>query len=191
MITRSDNDAAVRLWKYVGPVRMQAFLDLAGLRDTVLSPDGFGLTQVTAADELRQLDVYTTDPDVLTPEHKAYGLRLMAEVEADQRWGTPFGAPPGVTVHVKNGWLQRATHGWRVHSLGVFTGPTRVYRIAVLTDDDPTESYGIGTVQRVSRRIHRVLAEQAGEDLGRTLPGTPDVTAPETGDGSVPAVGER
>ncbi|MFI1522514.1 serine hydrolase [Kitasatospora cineracea] len=197
MITRSDNDAAVRLWKYVGPARMQTFLDLAGMHDTVLSADGFGLTQVTAGDELKQLDVYTVNPDVLTPEHRSYGLQLMAEVEPDQRWGTPFGAPPDVTTHVKNGWLQRATHGWRVHSLGIFTGPDRLYQIAVLTDDDPTESYGIGTIQRISQQIHRDLADLADRaDEGRTrvapgAPGAPDLAAPEIGDGSVPAVRER
>ncbi|WP_078858636.1 hypothetical protein [Streptomyces sp. NRRL F-2799] len=32
----------------------------------------------------------------------------------------PAGAPSTVAVHVKNGWLQRSTHGWRVHSLGTF-----------------------------------------------------------------------
>ncbi|GAA2108099.1 hypothetical protein GCM10009759_47810 [Kitasatospora saccharophila] len=191
MITRSDNDAAVRLWKYVGPARMQHFLDLADMRDTVLSTDGFGLTRVTAGDELKQLDVYTADSGVLTPEHRDYGLQLMAEVEEDQRWGTPFGAPPGVTTHVKNGWLQRATHGWRVHSLGIFTAPDRVYRIAVLTDDDPTESYGIGTIQRVAQQVHQDLAGPAGADRTRIPRGTPDLTAPEAGDGSVPGVGER
>ncbi|WP_051731827.1 serine hydrolase [Kitasatospora phosalacinea] len=191
MITRSDNDAAVRLWKYVGPARMRAFLDLADMRDTVLSADGFGLTQVTAGDEMKQLDAFTGDLDVLTPEHREYGLRLMAEVEADQRWGTPFGAPPDVTTHVKNGWLQRATHGWRVHSLGIFTGPTRVYRIAVLTDDDPTESYGIGTIQRISRRVHQDLADSADGGRARIFPGAPDVTAPESGDGSASEAGER
>ncbi|MFD8597873.1 serine hydrolase [Kitasatospora sp. NPDC059646] len=185
MITRSDNDAAVRLWTYVGHDRMQAFLDLAGMHDTVLG-ESFGLTRATAGDEMKQLDVYTTNPDVLTPEHKAYGLRLMAEVEPDQRWGTPFGAPPDVVAHLKNGWLQRATHAWRVHSLGIFTGPTRLYQIAVLTDDDPTEAYGIGTIQRIARQVHRDLALAAGDRT--TLPqGDPDTTAPETGDGSVPA----
>jgi hypothetical protein len=115
----------------------------------------------------------------------------MAEVEPDQRWGTPFGAPPDVTTHVKNGWLQRATHGWRVHSLGIFTGPDRLYQVAVLTDDDPTESYGIGTIQRISQQIHRDLTGFAEEGRTGAAPGAPDVTAPEIGDGSVPALRER
>ncbi|KDN87819.1 serine hydrolase [Kitasatospora cheerisanensis] len=183
MITKSDNDAAVRLWKYVGPARMQEFLDLAGMHDTVLG-ESFGITRATAGDEMKQLDVYTTNPDVLTPEHKAYGLRLMAEVEPDQRWGTPFGAPPDVVSHLKNGWLQRATHAWRVHSLGIFTGPNRLYQIAVLTDDDPTESYGISTIQRIAQQVHRDLADGNPTALPQ---GNPDATAPETGDGSVPA----
>jgi beta-lactamase class A len=178
MITQSDNDAAVRLWNHVGQARLQAFLDLAGMHDTVLAPDGaFGLTQVTAGDEMKQLDVYTTDPDVLSPEHKAYGLRLMAEVEAGQRWGTPYGAPPEVTVQVKNGWLQRATHSWRVNSLGIFTAPTRTYQMAVLTDDDPTLAYGIDTVQRIAWQVHHDLAACADQGLGAQQPHTADAAA--------------
>ena len=31
-------------------------------------------------------------------------------------------------MHVKNGWLSRATHGWRVNSVGAFTGHGHDYR---------------------------------------------------------------
>jgi hypothetical protein len=56
-----------------------------------------------------------------------------------------------VTVHVKNGWLADET-GWHVNSLGVFTGKTdKNYLIAVLTDDNPTEQYGIDTIENVAK----------------------------------------
>lgn len=158
MVTQSDNDAASRLWQSLGQDFLQKFLHLAGMDRTYLSADGWGLTQVTADDEMRQLDILTGGQDVLTAEDQAYALNLMAQVEADQRWGTPYGAPATVTVHVKNGWLQRATHGWRVNSLGVFTGAGTTYRMAVLTDDNPTEAYGIDTVQRIAWQVHHALA---------------------------------
>ena len=73
----------------------------------------------------------------------------MAQVIPSQRWGVPAGAPADLTVHVKNGWLPLATHGWRIHSIGCFTGHHRGYSIVVLTEDNPTMAYGITTIERV------------------------------------------
>src|SRR5690349_16705013 len=52
MITRSDNNAASALWARLGHSYLQHFLNLAGMKQTVLGPGGYwGLTQVTAHDE--------------------------------------------------------------------------------------------------------------------------------------------
>ncbi|QMU73769.1 serine hydrolase [Streptacidiphilus sp. P02-A3a] len=156
MITYSDNDAATALWGDLGRARFAAFLELAGMTDTVPGyADYWGLTQITATDEMRLLDVLTDRQDVLSAHWRAYALGLMAEVVAEQRWGAPYGAPAGVTAHNKNGWLPRATRGWRVHSLGIFTGAGRDYRMAVLTDDNPTMDYGVDTIQRVALAVNR------------------------------------
>lgn len=62
-------------------------------------------------------------------------------------------------VHVKNGWLSRATHGWRVHSLGgAVTGGGRDYSVAVLTHDNTTMASGISTIEAVARAVHRDLS---------------------------------
>ena len=72
--------------------------------------DGYwGLTQVTAHDEMLLLELLTRPNSVLTAASRAYQLGLMARVISSQRWGTPAGAPGGVTVHVKNGWLPDGT----------------------------------------------------------------------------------
>ncbi|MCC9307939.1 class A beta-lactamase-related serine hydrolase [Kitasatospora sp. RB6PN24] len=186
MITASDNTAATNLWNSLGMPRLEAFLKLAGMKDTRLGADGYwGLTQITAADELKMLDVFTDNPNVLSPAAKAYALGLMSQVEADQRWGTPFGAPATVVVHVKNGWLPRATHGWRVHSLGIFTGTDKNYRMAVLSQDNATEEYGIDTIQAIASVVHRDLNGTTG--LPATTPHHGDGTAAtETSDGSAP-----
>ena len=60
-------------------------------------------------------------------------------------------------MHVKNGWLPLATHGWRIHSIGCFTGHHRGYSIVVLTEDNPTMAYGIATIQGAAEVIHRQL----------------------------------
>lgn len=163
MITQSDNASAQHLWDSLGMARLQDFVRRSGMADTQLNrTESWGLTQVTAADEMKQLDVFTGDSAVLTPTNKAYGLNLMRQVETGQRWGTPYDAPPGVGVQVKNGWLQRATHAWRVHSLGVFTDDSRLYQMAILTQDDPTESYGIGTIQAIAQQVHQDLNGETG-----------------------------
>ncbi|WP_431950742.1 serine hydrolase [Actinacidiphila sp. bgisy167] len=156
MITRSDNDATTALWKQLGVAKISSFLAAAGMNHTVPGSGGtWGLTQITAGDEQKLLDLLTAPNAVLGDTSRAYALQLMNEVVPSQRWGTPAGAPGTAVVHVKNGWLSRATHGWRVHSLGVFTGGGHDYSIAVLTDDDPTMASGIATVENVSRVIHR------------------------------------
>jgi hypothetical protein len=59
---------------------------------------------------------------------------------------------------VKNGWLPRATHGWRINSIGAFTWSRGWYSIVVLSMDNPTMSYGITTVQAIAKVIHRDLS---------------------------------
>jgi beta-lactamase class A len=159
MITQSDNDAATDLWNEVGLSRLQDFLNLAKMSETQLGQDGYwGLTQVTAHDEMLLLELLTRPNPVLSAASRCYQLGLMAGVISSQRWGTPAGAPSGVTVHVKNGWLPEDT-GWHINSIGAFTGKGKNYLIAVLTDDNPSEQYGIDTTEAVARVVHRDLNE--------------------------------
>jgi beta-lactamase class A len=159
MITQSDNDATTALWNEVGLDQMQRFLDLAQMHETVLNSWGaWGMTQVTAHDEMLLLRLLTGNNAVLNTASRDYQLGLMAQVIDGQRWGTPAGAPPGVTVQVKNGWLP-LPDGWHVNSLGAFSGHGRDYMIVVLTDGDPTEQYGIDTIEQLSRLVHRDLNE--------------------------------
>ncbi|MFJ7153166.1 serine hydrolase [Streptomyces sp. NPDC100445] len=162
MITESDNDATSKLWKQLGVAKIQGFLTAAGMTKTVPGADGYwGLTQENLTDEQKLLKLVTARNSVLSDNSRAYVLKLMGQVVADQRWGTPAGAPSSVSVHVKNGWLERSTHGWRVHSLGTFNGAGHDYMITVLTQDDSTMDYGVATIQNVSRAIHKDLVPAA------------------------------
>ncbi|MBY8882006.1 serine hydrolase [Actinacidiphila acidipaludis] len=158
MITKSDNAATTALWNQLGVGRVRHFLSLAGMTQTTPGTDGYwGLTRITAGDELKLMALMTSGNTVLGPAARAYALGLMSKVVPAQRWGVPAGTPSGVTVHVKNGWLSRATHGWRVHSVGAFTGGGRDYAIVVLTQDDSTMAYGVATIEAVARVVHRDL----------------------------------
>ncbi|MFI6465548.1 serine hydrolase [Streptomyces sp. NPDC050528] len=159
MITKSDNDATSTLWKQLGLTKIKGFLSAAGMTQTKPGANNYwGLTQETVTDEQKLLKLVTAKNTVLSDNSRAYILKLMNQVISSQRWGTPSGAPSGVTVHVKNGWLQRSTHGWRVHSLGTFNGGGHDYMMSVLTQDNSTMSYGITTIQGVAKAIHKDLA---------------------------------
>jgi len=193
MITQSDNGAATALWNELGMDRLQHFLNLAKMNQTELGTGGYwGLTQVTARDEMLLLELLTAGNSVLDAYSRSYQLGLMAKVVSWERWGTPAGAPSYVSVHVKNGWLPDDT-GWHINSIGAFTGHGRNYMIAVLTDGNPSEQYGIDTIEDVARPVHgainaarptataRLAANVAGfsatQSPGAQSPGAPSPAA--------------
>jgi len=137
---------------------LQRFLNRAGMTHTVLGPGGaWGLTRITADDETRLLWLLLTANRVLGTSSRHYALALMADVIPDQRWGVPAGAPRRLVVHVKNGWLPLAPYGWRINSIGGFTGHGEKYSIVVLTQDNPTMEYGVDTVEAIARGVNRAL----------------------------------
>ncbi|MEV7992112.1 serine hydrolase [Streptomyces sp. NPDC086077] len=159
MITASDNASTNALWKQIGVTKVQRFLAAAGMTSTV--PGGkraWGLTQITAADTQKLMNLIMERNTVLSDDARAYILKLMNKVIPSQRWGTPAGAPRAAVAHVKNGWLPRAAHGWRVHSMGAFTGGGRDYTLTVLTQDNSTMKAGVATVEAVARAVHEDLA---------------------------------
>ncbi|MEV5436032.1 serine hydrolase [Streptomyces sp. NPDC052682] len=159
MITKSDNSATSTLWKQLGLTKIKGFLAAAGMTQTKPGANNYwGLTQITVTDEQKLLKLITAKNTVLSDNARAYILKLMGQVISSQRWGTPYGAPAGVSVAVKNGWLQRSTYGWRVHSVGAFKGGGHDYVITVLTHGNSTMNYGIATIQGVAKVIHRDLA---------------------------------
>ncbi|WP_030776598.1 serine hydrolase [Streptomyces sp. NRRL F-2664] len=186
MIKNSDNEATTALWRQLSdlrdpkrpdPVQIQNFLDAAGMKETVPDKEGsWGLTQVTATDLAKLLKLFTgTDNSVLSRQARIYALGLMRNVQDDQRWGTPAGAPEASTIQVKNGWLQRSPDGpdnpfdrgdWKVNSMGAFTGNHYNYDLVVLTQNNRVPAnraahtgfiYGIDTIERVARAVHHGL----------------------------------
>ena len=183
MITESDNQAASLLWDQTGRPALQQFLDLARMRQTELGPGGFwGLTLINAHDEMLLLKLLTSRNSVLTGKSRDYVLTLMAHVVSSQRWGVTAGAPDDVTAHVKNGWLPLQTHGWRINSIGSFSGHGRDYMVVMLTMDNPTMAYGIDTIQGAAEVINRELNPGATDIVPPAAPapswGTPDEPVP-------------
>ncbi|HEY8980916.1 MAG TPA: serine hydrolase [Streptomyces sp.] len=158
MITKSDNASTSTLWKQLGVTKVKNFLKAAAMTQTKPGANGYwGLTQITVTDEQKLLKLLHAKNTVLTDASRSYANGLMSKVISSQRWGTPYGVPAKVAVRVKNGWLQRATNGWRVHSVGTFTGGGHDYTITVLTHGNSTMNYGITTIQGVAKVIHADL----------------------------------
>jgi hypothetical protein len=162
MIEDSDNDATTSLWYAVGgPDKVGSFNAAAGLRHTALSRcvqcpgfpwPGWGLTTTTAADQLVLLRQLVAPGSLLTSGQRNYALRLMEHVTPAQRWGISGGVPPRVTVAIKNGWLplNNSDTNWQINSIGWISGQRRDYLMAVLTTGNPTEQFGIDTIERLA-----------------------------------------
>jgi hypothetical protein len=194
MITQSDNDAATALWDELGMDNLQHFLNLAGMGETQLGQDGeWGLTQVTAHDEMLLLELLTAPNSVLDASSRSYQLGLMDQVTNWEAWGVTAGTPSGVTWHVKNGWLPDAT-GWHINSIGTFSGPGTNYMIAVLSDNtdmNDDEQYGINTIEGVARLVQGDLnnAKLTGSPAAARLAAAPNVApSPASSSAVVPAL---
>ncbi|MCM2392132.1 serine hydrolase [Streptomyces albipurpureus] len=186
MITKSDNASTTTLWKQLGMTKIKRFLTSAGMKETTAGANGYwGLTQITARDQQILLSRLTTKNTLLTDASRTYALKLMRDVVSSQRWGTPAGAPTTATVQLKNGWLSRSTHAWRVHSIGAFTGKGHDYTITVLTHGNKTMNDGVNTIQAVSRAIHKAVNPTAKRSFAppavphEAVPATPERAAKE------------
>jgi Beta-lactamase enzyme family len=169
MIEDSDNSAATSLWYEVGgPARIRGFNADAGLTQTAPSPcvvcagfswPGWGLSTTTPADQIALLRKLITPSSLLTDAERDYALSLLENVTPSQRWGVSGGVPAQVTVALKNGWLPLAgaDSDWQINSVGWISGGGRNYLMAVLVAGNPTEQYGIDTIDQLSAMVWQDL----------------------------------
>ena len=188
MIKHSDNVAATSLFYFGGGcdalTRFNALLPMDDTKVACETPTyyGWGNTTTTASDQITLMKAfaYGRGDRILSPDAQSYGLKLMGDVQPDQRfgvscgpWGSSCGPPeyaipdPDVDVALKNGWktlptcpLPIAQCPWQVNSTGAVKGNGRNYVLTVLTTDDPAGAdpldgyhYGIDTIQNISLRV--------------------------------------
>jgi beta-lactamase class A len=167
MIEDSDNAAASELYTAIGGA---AGLTTANRRlglERTEAAEGmlWGLTQTTAADQLRLLQqVFGMDEDaVLTRASRAYVQELMTSIAPGQHWGVSAAADPAAAGSspwaLKNGWLPRTATGlWDVNSIGRVTSDGRDYLVAVLSAGHTTQAGGIAVVEATAKAAVGVLA---------------------------------
>jgi hypothetical protein len=160
MIEHSDNDAATDLWNQDGGAPgVEAYNDDLALKQTTPNAD-WGLTTTSAADQVTLLRELLRHSTLLTNSARHFQRYLMRHVEADQQWGISAGVPKSATFGIKNGWLPvpKDHDRWAVNSIGWVRGQSKRYEIAVITQHNDTEGYGIQTIEHIARMAWRHAA---------------------------------
>jgi len=157
MIENSNNDDATALFNQEGGAGALAAFDARLAMDQTTPNVAWGLTTTTAGNQIKLLQQLVLQHSLLDQRARQYQLGLMSHVESDQHWGVSGGVPPGVLIALKNGWLP-VPGGWQVNSIGRIRGDGRWYLIAVMTNGNSTEGYGIDTIQGISSLVWRDFA---------------------------------
>jgi beta-lactamase class A len=167
MIEESDNEAATELWEDVGaPAAVRYFDHELGMDETAPSLclvcrgfvwPGWGLTTTTALDQVTLLRDLVLPNKWLSRNQRQWVLGLMEHIVSYERWGISDGVPGDVLVALKNGWVPLPSGAWQINTIGWVDGEGRDYIAAVLTTGNPTEQYGIDTVNAVGARLYSFL----------------------------------
>ncbi|WP_265447240.1 serine hydrolase [Flexivirga meconopsidis] len=167
MITRSDNSATNALLTWVGVASVRRVAGLYGLTSTVIqggttagAASWWGYSTTTAADQASlMVKIVWGSSSVLTTANREYIKSLMRQVISSQRWGVC--APPLPTSNqwtTKNGWGP-LSGGYRLNSIGYIYGNGRDYAAAILTRSPAGYSYGLTTINGVSKVLYDALAQ--------------------------------
>jgi hypothetical protein len=151
MIHVSDNNAATAAWSRVGDHRLRILARRAGMTD--FSIVGFWANaMISAADQAR---FFFEMPRLIAPRFRGYADHLLSHIVGYESWGIPAVARPrGWRVDFKGGWRPTA-RGQLVHQIARLRRGQTKLAVAVMTDGDPSMTYGIGTVEGVARRLLR------------------------------------
>ena len=146
---RSDN-ALQRSWWQGGSRGVQR--DDRAEPTTVVGSNGYwGLTQTTAADQLKLLEVVFGDDSVLSADSRAYMKELMSNVIDAQNFGVSAAADDADDAALKVGYLQRSATGlWDVTSIGEIEAGGHTYLVAVLSDGNANFDSGVVLVDQVA-----------------------------------------
>ena len=148
MITVSDNGAADTIYDRVGDAGLNAVAKRAGM--TRFTVAGYwGNAQIAAADMAR----FFGDLDRQFPRRfREYAKGLLGSVTESQSWGIPAAAGKRWAVRFKGGWLPDHALVHQAAELRERKG-ARELAIVVLTDAQPSFTYGIETVRGVAERL--------------------------------------
>lgn len=159
MIENSNNDSATTLLNsyeggYTAP---DTLFNELNMNDSTMNSSSWGLTTTSSRDQLKLLNslAYGKKSN-LEDTDRNYVLGLMSNVESDQFWGISSGVADNATIELKNGWLEYG-NGWIINSIGHIKTSNSNYTIAILTNENVTESDGIDLVEKLSSTTAKAL----------------------------------
>jgi len=150
MIRTSDNAAATAIYAHVGDKGLYQLAQKAQMTDFHVS-GGWGSARITAADQAR---FFASLDDVAAPEYRMYVRELLSSIIREQSWGIPEVSRPDWKTFFKGGWLT-TRRGNLVHQVARLEKDTLSMAIAILTDGDPSDSYGRETIRGIAKRLLR------------------------------------
>jgi len=151
MIHVSSNSAATWVYNRVGDGRLRRLARKADM-DQFSICCSWGYARFSARDQAKFFWLL----ERLTPRRfRDYATHLLRSIVSYQSWGIPrVGRRRGFSVFFKGGW--RGTYrGQLVHQASSVRYHGTRFSLAVLTDGNPSMSYGIATISGVARRILR------------------------------------
>ncbi len=149
MIRVSDNDAADAIYQAVGDSGLYAVARKAGMKD--FSANGWWTNaQIAPADQAR----FFLNMDAMIPsQHVAFARQLLSSITSNQGWGiAAAGRANGWKVYFKGGW-RTTSRGQLVHQSARLERSGERIAIVVMTDGDPSMSYGIATIRGIATRL--------------------------------------
>ena len=159
-ITMSDNDSADALWAYAGGAdAYQALAQELELPATHRDEKNFwSWTWTTPADQVLLLRRLREGTPALTQQERSHILGLMGQVTSEQTWGVGSPRTEGVTVEMKNGWVQFQSTDklWAVNSMGHLEGQGRDYLLAIMSRT-PDFDTGRELCSEIGRQVFSIL----------------------------------
>jgi hypothetical protein len=151
MIRVSSNSAATWVYSRIGDGRLRRLARKADMNQFSICCS-WGYARFSARDQAK---FFWLLERLTPPRFRDYATQLLRSIVSRQSWGIPrVGRRRGFSVFFKGGW--RGTYrGQLVHQASFVRYHGTGFSLAVLTDGNPSMSYGVETIAGVARRILR------------------------------------
>ena len=149
MIRVSDNFSADQLFEELGTEPLEELAAEAGMSSFRADPF-WGNCSVTAADQVRFFEALDR---LLPAAHRDFARQLLEGVASFHSWGIPAAARPAWRVFFKGGWRPDDEDGQIVHQAALLERGTGKLALAVLTSENPSETYGHDTIRGIAKRL--------------------------------------
>ncbi len=164
MIRVSDNAAGIQVAALLGDGRVQRLAHAARMRDFqwVYEPGWLGgLSQISARDQARFLLRYER---YVPGRHRHFARHLLGSVVDWQRWGIADARPRGWRLYFKGGWgIEDDGAGVVSHQVAFLERGRCRLGLAILSEHNPSTTYGIETLRGVAHRLlHGIAAARCG-----------------------------